>query len=195
MDWLLDFGGQNCWFKVRTVSKSSKTDFAIRLRAAIDDVLFLFLTEFLLDSYPVGDDINILLVEDNFEHLRLTKYILKKNNVPGQVHVARDGQEAMDFLYQRNKFSDPQLFPRPNLVLLDLNIPRINGREVLKIMKADDALKDIPVVVVSSSEREEDVNYAKEIGAAAYISKSGGFERLNQALSTVYTYASRNPTP
>lgn len=157
--------------------------------------LFLFLKEFLVDFHAVSDDINILLVEDNYEHLRLTKYILKKNNVPGQVHVARDGQEAMDFLYQRNKFSDPQLHPRPNLVLLDLNIPRINGREVLKIMKSDVALKDIPVVVVSSSERDEDVSYAKEIGAAAYISKSGGFERLNEALSTVHRYASRKPAP
>ncbi len=136
--------------------------------------------------------INILIVEDNPEHLRLTKYILKQHSVPGLLFVARDGQEAMDFLYQRNKFSDPVLHPRPNLVLLDLNIPRINGREVLKIMKADETLKDIPVVVVSSSERDEDKNYATEIGAAAYISKSGGFERLNQELSTVYTYASQS---
>ena len=195
MNWLLDVVGKPAVPKYALFRRVARLTSRYGCARQSEDVLFLFLTEFLLDSYPVGDDINILLVEDNFEHLRLTKYILKKNNVPGQVHVARDGQEAMDFLYQRNKFSDPQLFPRPNLVLLDLNIPRINGREVLKIMKADDALKDIPVVVVSSSEREEDVNYAKEIGAAAYISKSGGFERLNQALSTVYTYASRNPTP
>ena len=152
----------------------------------------LFLSEFLVHSLSVSDDINILLVEDNYEHLRLTKYILEHNNVPGRVHVARDGQEAMDFLYQRNKFSDPVLNPRPNLVLLDLNIPRINGREVLKIMKSDDKLKDIPVVIVSSSEREEDVSYANEIGAAAYISKSEGFERLTEALGTVITFASRN---
>ena len=139
-------------------------------------------------------DINILLVEDNYEHLRLTKYILKQNKVPGHVFVVRDGQEAVDFLYQRNKFSDPRLHPRPNLVLLDLNIPRINGREVLKIIKSDDRLKNIPVVVVSSSEREEDVTYANEVGAAAYISKSGGFERLSKELATVCAYATRNPT-
>ncbi|HCV42285.1 MAG TPA: hypothetical protein DGH68_02285 [Bacteroidetes bacterium] len=142
----------------------------------------------------MSDDINILLVEDNFEHLRLTKYLLKQNKVPGNLFVVRDGQEAIDFLYQRNRFADPQSNPRPHLVLLDLNIPRINGREVLKIMKSDDGLKDIPVVVVSSSEREEDVSYAREIGAAAYISKSDGFEKLNQALSTVYQYAARTPT-
>ena len=138
-------------------------------------------------------DLNILLVEDNFEHLKLTKYILSKQNTPGQLFVVRDGQEAIDFLYQRDKFADASQNPRPNLVLLDLNIPRINGREVLKIMKSDEKLKDIPVVIVSSSEREEDVTYANEIGAVAYISKSGGFERLSEALSTVHTYASQNP--
>ena len=140
----------------------------------------------------MSDNINILLVEDNYEHLRLTKYILKHNNFPGQLFVVRDGQEAMDFLYQRNKFADPVESPRPNLVLLDLNLPRINGREVLKIMKSDDALKSIPVVVVSSSERDEDKSYAQEAGAAAYISKSGGFEQLTEALGSVLMYASRS---
>jgi two-component system response regulator len=156
-------------------------------------LLLLFLLGILVDSEPMSNDINILLVEDNYEHLRLTKYLLKQNNVPGQLFVVRDGQEAVDYLYQRDKFSDPVLSPRPNLVLLDLNIPRINGREVLKIMKSDEKLKDIPVVVVSSSERTEDVTYAHEAGAAAYISKSSGFEKLNEALATVYLYASRTP--
>ncbi len=136
-------------------------------------------------------NLKILLVEDNFEHLRLTKYILKQNNVPGEVYVVRDGQEAMDFLYQRNRFADVTKCPRPNLVLLDLNIPRVNGKEVLKIMKADPALRDIPVVVVSSSDREEDIKYAEEFGAVAYISKSSGFEKLSKALSSVHTFASR----
>lgn len=136
--------------------------------------------------------LKILLVEDNFEHLRLTKYILKRNNVPGEVIVVRDGQEAIDYLYRRNQFVEPEKSPRPNLVLLDLNIPRVSGREVLKIIKTDTALQDIPVVVVSSSDREEDITYAYEIGASAYISKSGGFERLNEALASVHTFASRN---
>ncbi len=133
---------------------------------------------------------NVLLVEDNFEHLQLTKYLLRQNRFSGQLFVVRDGQEAVDFLYHRAKFSDPQLNPRPDLVLLDLNIPRINGREVLKIMKSDDTLKDIPVVVMSSSEREEDVTYVREVGVAAYISKSGGFEKLNRALANISEYAS-----
>ncbi len=132
----------------------------------------------------------ILLVEDNFEHLRLTKYILRHNNVPGEVYVVRDGQEALDYLYNRNQFTNVAANPRPDLVLLDLNIPRINGREVLDVIKSDENLKDIAVVVLSSSDREEDVTYAYEHGAAAYISKSAGFERLNEALSSVHTFAS-----
>ncbi|MFN0158187.1 MAG: response regulator [Bacteroidota bacterium] len=134
--------------------------------------------------------LNILLVEDNYEHLRLTKYILRTNNVPGHIFVVRDGQEAVDFLYRRNQFSDPMRSPRPNLVLLDLNIPRIDGKEVLRIIKTDEQLRGIPVVVVSSSEREEDITYAYQTGAAAYISKSGGFEKLNVALASIHTYAS-----
>lgn len=137
--------------------------------------------------------LNILLVEDNFEHLRLTKYILRTHSVPGHIFVVRDGQEAVDFLYRRNQFSDPSRSPRPNLVLLDLNIPRIDGKEVLRIIKSDRHLRDIPVVVVSSSDREEDIAYAYQTGAAAYISKSGGFEKLSAALASIHTFASAGP--
>jgi CheY-like chemotaxis protein len=131
----------------------------------------------------------ILLVEDNFEHLRLTQYILRTQNVPGDIRVVRDGQEAVDYLFRRNKYADPQTSPRPHLVLLDLNIPRIDGKEVLRIIKSDPGLKDIPVIVVSSSDRQEDIQYARETGATAYISKSGGFDKLSEALASIYTLA------
>ncbi|MBI4534674.1 MAG: response regulator [Ignavibacteriae bacterium] len=137
------------------------------------------------------ETLNILLVEDNFEHLRLTKYILKRNNVPGEVYVVRDGQEAVDFLYHRNQFHDTDAWPRPHLVLLDLNIPRIDGKEVLRIMKEDRSLNDIPVIVVSSSDRDEDVSFAYQLGASAYISKSDGFEMLSQALSSIHRFAAK----
>lgn len=131
----------------------------------------------------------ILLVEDNFEHLRLTKYILRHQNVSGEVYVVRDGQEALDYLYNRHQFSDPIANPRPNLVLLDLNIPRVSGKEVLQTIKADRRLRDITVVVLSSSDREEDSAQAFELGAAAYISKSAGFEKLNEAFSTIHLFS------
>lgn len=137
----------------------------------------------------MSDTPTILLVEDNFEHLRLTRYILRTQNVPGDVRVVRDGQEAVDYLLRRNQFADPATSPRPSLVLLDLNIPRIDGKEVLRIIKSDDRLKDIPVIVVSSSDREEDIRYAQETGATAYISKSGGFDKLSAALATIHNLA------
>jgi CheY-like chemotaxis protein len=139
----------------------------------------------------MADAPTILLVEDNFEHLRLTRYILRTQNVPGDVRVVRDGQEAVDYLQRRNQFSDPATSPRPHLILLDLNIPRIDGKEVLRIVKSDPELRDIPVIVVSSSDREEDISYARETGATAYISKSGGFDKLSAALATVHTLASK----
>jgi CheY-like chemotaxis protein len=135
------------------------------------------------------DLLDILLVEDDHEHLRLTKYLLKKNNVPGEIHVVRDGQEAIDYLLHRNKFAEASSSPRPSLVLLDLNIPRIDGKQVLKMMKEDASLCDIPVVVVSSSNRQEDIAFARSVGASAYISKSSGFEKLSEALANVHTLA------
>jgi len=139
----------------------------------------------------MSEQLKILLVEDNFEHLKLTKYILRNNNVPGDVYVVRDGQEAIDYLFHRERFSNTTSSPRPNLVLLDLNLPRVDGKEVLRIIKNDKALKDIPVIVVSSSDREEDIKYANQMGAVAYISKSGGFEQLNRAIASIHTLAFR----
>jgi two-component system, response regulator len=141
----------------------------------------------------MASEFKILLVEDNYEHLRLTRYILERNGVGGDLFVVRDGQEAMDYLYRRNRFADQGEHPRPSLVLLDFNIPRIDGKEVLKRMKEDPALRDIPVVVVSSSTRPEDIAFAQQYGASAYISKSAGFEKLSEALAAIQQYAVRPP--
>jgi CheY-like chemotaxis protein len=139
----------------------------------------------------MNEQLKILLVEDNYEHLNLTRYILRDNNVLGDVYVVRDGQEAIDYLYQKNRFADASASPRPNVVLLDLNLPRVDGKEVLRIIKNDSILRDIPVIVVSSSDREEDVSYASEMGAAAYISKSGGFEQLSKAIASIQAYGNK----
>ena len=130
----------------------------------------------------------LLLVEDDFEHLRLTRYIFRTRNIPGVVHVTRDGQEALDFLYHRGVHRDAGKAPRPDLILLDLNIPRVNGREVLRIIKADPGLREIPVIVLSSSDREEDVLFARATGAAAYISKAAGFEQLAEELAGIHAH-------
>ncbi len=95
----------------------------------------------------------------------------------------------LDYLYRKEPFTDNEKYPVPNLILLDLNLPKRDGREVLRLIKSDDALKEIPIVIVSTSDREEDVSYAFQTGAAAYISKSAGFDRLTEKLSDVVKYA------
>lgn len=101
----------------------------------------------------------------------------------------RDGQEVLDYLYRRDPYSDADRYPIPNLILLDLNLPKRDGREVLKLIKADPILQRIPVVIVSTSDREEDITYALETGAVAYISKASGFDKFNADLGSVLKYA------
>jgi CheY-like chemotaxis protein len=134
---------------------------------------------------------NILIVEDNLAHQRITEYALKRSSVPFVVNVVHDGQEALDYLFRRNEYADVTKFPIPEIILLDLNLPKRDGREVLKVIKSDPSLKEIPVVVVSTSDREEDVHNAFEIGAVAYISKSSGFDKFNEELAGVAQYARR----
>ncbi|MBI4547456.1 MAG: response regulator [Ignavibacteriae bacterium] len=131
----------------------------------------------------------ILLVEDNLAHQKITEYVLKRNNVKANIFVVRDGQEALDYLYHKNSYTDILSFPLPDLILLDLNLPKRDGREVLKVIKDDPILKDIPIVIVSTSDREEDVNYAFEHGVVAYISKSKGFDKYTVELADVAKYA------
>jgi CheY-like chemotaxis protein len=132
---------------------------------------------------------NILIVEDNLAHQKITEYVLKHNKVSGKFFVVRDGQDALDYLFHKNGYADAEAFPTPDLILLDLNLPKRDGREVLKMVKEHPDTRDVPVVIVSTSDREEDVAYAMQTGAAAYISKSSGFDKFNQELSSVLVYA------
>ena len=130
-------------------------------------------------------NVNILIVEDNLAHLKITEYILREKNVTGNLIIVRDGQEALDYIFHKDMYEDKSKHPRPDLVLLDLNLPQRDGREVLKILSDDANLKNIPVVIVSTSDREEDISYAFQHGAVAYISKSSGFETFRDELGSV----------
>lgn len=131
----------------------------------------------------------ILIAEDNLSHQKITEYVLKKNQVPAGYIIVRDGQEVLDYLFHKNNFADAQKYPVPDLILLDLNLPKRDGREVLKLIKEDPELSRIPVVIVSTSDREEDLNYASKMGVAGYISKSIGFDRFSSELGSVMKYA------
>jgi|ERR1051326_3356437 CheY-like chemotaxis protein len=131
----------------------------------------------------------ILIVEDNLSHQKITEYVLKHNNVRGKFCVVRDGQEALDYLFRKNAYSDIATSPTPNLILLDLNLPKRDGREVLKLIKTEPSLREIPVVIVSTSDRQEDISYAFQTGAVAYVSKSSGFDKFTAELGAVLKYA------
>ncbi len=133
--------------------------------------------------------INILIVEDNPAHQKITEYVLKKNNVGGKLFIVHDGQEVLDYLFHCGAGVNQEQYPVPNLILLDFNLPKYDGKEVLRIIKGDPGLKNIPVVIVSTSDREEDVNYAFQHGAAAYISKASGFDKFNAELARVLQFA------
>ncbi len=112
--------------------------------------------------------VDLLLVEDNPGDIRLTEEALKDGPVKVNLSVAKDGVEAVDFLMRRGEFKDA---PRPDLILLDLNLPRKNGREVLLEIKANPSLRQIPVVVMTTSRSEQDIERAYELNANCYITK------------------------
>jgi len=119
-----------------------------------------------MDTIP--RPIEILLVEDSPGDVTLTIEALRDAKVANNLHVARDGEEALRFLRQEGEFADK---PRPDLVLLDLNMPRKDGREVLADMKADPVFKRIPVVVLTTSQSEDDVAAAYNLSANCYVAK------------------------
>ena len=119
--------------------------------------------------------IEILLVEDNPGDERLTREALKEGKVYHKLHWAKDGVEAMDFLYRRGKWRDA---PRPDIILLDLNLPKKDGREVLQDIKSDETLKRIPVVVLTTSKAEEDVLKSYDLHANCYVTKPVDLEKF-----------------
>ena len=112
--------------------------------------------------------VEILLVEDNPGDVRLTREALREGKVYSNLHWAKDGVEALEFLRREGKYAD---VPRPDIILLDLNLPKIDGREVLAAIKGDDQLKQIPVVVLTTSKAEEDVLRSYALHANCYITK------------------------
>jgi len=121
-----------------------------------------------MDNVNYVQPIEILLVEDNPADVRLTTEALKEEKIYNNLHVVPDGVEAMAFLRKEGKYAKA---PRPDLILLDLNLPKKDGREVLKEIKNDDTLKVIPVVVLTVSKSEEDIMRSYNLHANCYISK------------------------
>jgi len=129
-----------------------------------------------------GPPVEILLVEDNPGDVRLTREALKEGKVYNNLHWAKDGVEALEFLQRRGKHAKA---PRPDIILLDLNLPKKDGREVLSVIKRDDELKQIPVVVLTTSKAEEDVLKSYELHANCYVTKPVDLEKFIHVVQSI----------
>lgn len=126
--------------------------------------------------------IDILLVEDNPGDVRLTREALSEGKFWHNLYVVEDGEAAMAFVHQEGKYADA---PRPDLILLDLNLPRLDGREVLVLLKSDENLKRIPVVILTTSQAEEDILRAYNLSANCYITKPVDFDQFIKVVRAV----------
>ena len=130
----------------------------------------------------------ILLVEDNPNDVKLALNAFKTANLANSVHVARDGVEALEFLFGAGSSPDEILPVRPKLILLDLKLPRLDGHEVLKLIKGDPRTSNIPVVILTSSAEERDVMRTYEVGANSYIVKPVDFEKFTESIRDIGKY-------
>lgn len=130
----------------------------------------------------------ILLVEDNSDDEMLTTTALKKLNIVNDIVVARDGVEALDYLFARGKYSGRNIHNHPQVILLDLKLPKVDGLEVLREIRSSEELKRIPVVVLTSSSEEQDLVQSYELGANGYVSKPVGLEDFMKAVRELGIY-------
>lgn len=143
-----------------------------------------------------GHPIRILFAEDNESHAKLVLRSLGNHSVANTVHHVRDGEEALNYLFQRGPYSDPELAPRPDVVLLDLRLPRIDGLEVLRQVKESNDLSTIPVVVLTTSEAERDIAAAYKLHANSYLVKPIDFSAFTKMLGDLgYFWLAWNKTP
>lgn len=135
-----------------------------------------------------GQPIVILMADDDPDDRLLTRKALAESRVLNDLHFVEDGEQLLDFLRHRGAFSDPDKSPRPGLILLDLNMPRKDGREALAEIKADPELRRIPVVVMTTSQAEEDIFRSYDLGASSFITKPVTFDRLVELMRTLGQY-------
>jgi two-component system, chemotaxis family, response regulator Rcp1 len=126
--------------------------------------------------------VEILLIEDNPGDARLTQEALKVGKVRNSLHIVYDGEEATDFLFKRNQYKNAS---RPDLILLDLNLPKKNGQEVLAEIKADDSLKSIPVIILSISKQEEDIIRSYNLHANCFLIKPIDLNQFFEVIKSI----------
>jgi len=131
---------------------------------------------------------NILLVEDEEAHAELTGRAIRKAGNANRVDLVIDGEEALDYVFKRGKYADKNKYPTPGLILLDIKLPGIDGIEVLKRIKEDSVLKKIPVIMLTTSEREEDVAESYSHYANSYLTKPVGYKEFEEKIMQIDFY-------
>ena len=132
--------------------------------------------------------ITILMADDDADDRQMTREAFEESRLANDLRFVEDGEELMDYLKRRGKYTDPESSPRPGLILLDLNMPRKDGREALREIKADPQLKHIRVVVLTTSKAEEDIFRTYDLSAASYITKPVTFESLVEVVRALGKY-------
>ena len=137
---------------------------------------------------PSRRPVVILMAEDDADDRLLCRQALDESRVLNELHFVEDGEQLLDYLHHRHPFEDELVHPRPGLILLDLNMPRKDGREALRDIKADPSLRRIPVVVMTTSQAEEDIVRSYDLGANSFVTKPVTFERLVELMQTMGRY-------
>lgn len=139
-------------------------------------------------SKEPGNPIVILMADDDPDDRLLTKDALEESRVLNELHFVEDGEELLEYLKREGKYADPATSPRPGLILLDLNMPKKDGRQALTEIKADPDLRRIPVVVMTTSSAEEDIFRSYDTGANSFVTKPVTFEQLVSLMRTLGRY-------
>lgn len=136
----------------------------------------------------MGEPVLVMLVEDNADHAELVIRTLEDHRIANKIKHFTDGQSALDYLMRRGMYEDPESSPRPHMILLDLRLPRVDGLEVLRIIKEQQDTKNIPVIVLTTSEAEKDVARAYESYVNSYLVKPVGFEEFSRLMDDLGFY-------
>jgi len=137
---------------------------------------------------PSGKMLPILMVDDDKDDRLMTERALRKNRVINPILFLEDGEELVDYLKRQGQYADPAKSPRPCFILLDLNMPRMDGRRALEIIKADPEFKKIPIVVLTTSQAEEDIVRSYDTGANSFITKPVSFDGLVRVMESLKNY-------
>lgn len=135
-----------------------------------------------------SEPIEILLADDDAEDRMLIIDALKESRLKNNIHCVENGEELLDYLYNREDYSDKKKFSRPGIILLDLNMPRKDGREALKEIKSDKSLRNIPVIILTTSKAEEDILKTYNLGVNSYITKPVSFTAMVEVMKTLNKY-------